>query len=440
MLRNVFRGNVVRTNESKQLEILNDVLLGVDHATGNIAFIEEATKLAELQTKFNFQSDLITHLSPTQFLMPGLIDAHVHGPQYPNCGLGLDLPLLDWLQKYTFPTEARFADAEFAKHEYDKVVRRFLRNGTTTACYFASIHLDASIELANAVARLGQRAFVGKVNMDRNSPDFYVETTEASLQSTRKFVEVLLASRNPLVQPIITPRFVPTCTPELMHGLAKIAREFSIPIQSHVSENKAEIEWVKSLHPDCPSYTAVYDKYGLLTPLTILAHGVHLEDSELALLKERGTAIIHCPNSNFSICSGICNVRRLLAADVKVGMGTDCSGGYAPSMLDSMRQGFAAARSVFFHDSSRKPLEEGELLYYATVGSAQALGLQNVTGNLVQGLQFDALLVDMAAKDSPIDIRAEEKPRELVQRFLFCGDDRNIAHVFVAGRSVVPFA
>lgn len=159
--------------------------------------------------------------------------------------------------KYTFPTESKFSDRKFAEAAYGKAVNRVVRNGTTTACYFATIHTEASLILADIIENRGQRGFVGKVNMDRNAPDYYIETTASSIADTKDFVELMLARESKLVTPVITPRFVPTCTGELMAELGKIAQKYSIPIQSHLSESKAECSWVQELHPGTSSYTDV---------------------------------------------------------------------------------------------------------------------------------------------------------------------------------------
>lgn len=200
--------------------------------------------------------------------------------------------------------------------------------GTTTACYFATTHLDSTLSLAKIVYKLGQRAYVGKVNMDRNSPEYYTESTEESIEATHQFVLKLRdLNLNDLVTPVLTPRFVPTCTPQLMTFLGKYSKENNIPIQSHLSETCGELEWVKELHPDIKDYSSVYDSFGLLTDKTIMAHCIHLSQEERNLLKSRNVGISHCASSNFSLGSGIMNLRRLLdEGHQKVGLGTDVAG------------------------------------------------------------------------------------------------------------------
>lgn len=228
--------------------------------------------------------------------------------QLPNAGIGLDLPLLEWLERYTFPLEARFADLAYARKTYDAAVRRTLRHGTTTCAYYASIHKDSSVALAECCARLGQRAFVGKVSMDRNAPAFYCEDTQSAVRDAEEFVRTVQDRHYPLVQPIVTPRFAPACSEQLLRGLGRIANTYSAAIQSHLAETRPECRWVSSLFPSCSSYTAVYDAFGLLRTPCIMAHGIHLDDNELALLHDRGTGIAHCPCSNFK-CGRVLHAR-----------------------------------------------------------------------------------------------------------------------------------
>jgi guanine deaminase len=389
-----------------------------------------------------------TVLPAGTFLMPGLVDTHMHAPQYMFTGTGTDLPLLDWLNTYTFPNEARCADAALASRVYRAAVRRGVRNGTTTCAYFATIHEEATRRLVDEAVAAGQRAFVGKVCMDRNCPDTYREASAAdSVAGTRAVAEYARSVGGGLVEAIVTPRFVPTCSAELMRGLGNLAKEMALPIQSHVSENLAEIAWVAELHPECASYTEVYDRYGLLTGRTILAHGCHLTDAEIALLAERGASIAHCANSNFTLGSGVLDVRRLERAGIPVGLGTDVSGGYAPSVLSALRDAMTASATV---EIAARGGDGGEVeqrisyihaFHLATQGGAKALGLGAVVGTIDIGKELDALIVHPGAEDGPIDLfEGCDSTVEAFQKFLLLGDDRNIKDVFVRGRSTAERA
>ena len=372
-----------------------------------------------------------------QMIIPGLIDTHIHAPQYVFAGCGFDLPLLEWLGTYTFPAEAKFSDKEHASKVYEAVVDKTLAHGTTTACYFATIWTESSKILAEICKKRGQRAFVGKVSMDRNSPDFYIEKTDDAIKSATEFVDNLIG--NDLVKPIVTPRFVPTCTPKLMKALADITKKHpDVMVQSHVSENVGEIAWVKELHPESTSYTGIYNEMGLLSDKTILAHGVHLTDPEIKLLSEKRAAIAHCPSSNFMLYSGICDVRKLLDSGVKVGLGTDVAGGASPSIIDSMRNALICSRSQLFQHrkdgKEYKPLETADVFALATEGGAKALNIDDKVGNFIVNKQFDALVVDMTK--GVCDCFCKEKPTDLLDKFVQRADDRNVIRVYVRGKLV----
>lgn len=376
--------------------------------------------------------------SPSQFLMPGLIDGHLHAPQYAFAGCGLDLQLLEWLNTYTFPAESKFADIEWARKIYETIVTKTIANGTTTASYFATIHEPASNVLFDICLEKGQRAFIGKVSMDRNSPDFYVENTKLAIQSENSFVDKH-NDQNSLVQPIITPRFVPSCTSELMLGLSDIQkRRPDLLVQSHVSENEGEIAWVKELHPDCKNYTDVYQRHGLLSSKTILAHGVHLTDEELTELAKTGASVIHCPASNFQLFSGACDVQRLLSHGVNVGLGTDVAGGPSPSLIESMRNAIMCSRTNQFiqksHGQQYKSLMAPDVFALATEGSAKALGIFNKVGNFIVGKEFDAVLVDMNV--GGCDCFGTESKHDVFDKFVHRADDRNILRVYVQGKRI----
>ena len=402
-----------------------------------------------------------------RFLVPGFVDCHAHAPQYAFTGSCIDLPLLEWLETYTFPTERRFEDVEYARGVYMRCVARHLLNGTTTCSYFGTIHLDSSKLLVDVVRRYGQRAWVGKVNMDRNSPSDYIETTATSLADTKSFVEWVRdtpAATPPLVHAAITPRFVPTCTMELMEGLAALAREHALHVQSHLSESVAECEWVKSLHPEASSYADVYDRAGLLGRgafRTYMAHCVQSDALERGQLRESRTAVVHCAASNFNIGSGVCNVRRLLNEGIAVCLGTDVAGGCSPSMLDAIQQSVVASKVAMFgargdFDPSREgegpdaaaasanpPLTLVEALYLATTGGAAVLGLDGVAGALAVGLDFDCNVVDvrppldpLERSKGPVDVFEHDIVEDVLSKFLLLGDERAIERVYVRGRLV----
>lgn len=446
----LFLGQIVHSKSFDELETISDGFVAIRNG-----------KIVQCGPRSQLPAELLASLPTTQlqahqFLLPGFIDCHIHAPQYPNIGLGLDMPLLEWLNKYTFPLETKFANVEYAQRVYRTVVQRTLANGTTFASYFATNHSDSSLILAREAVAQGQRALIGKVSSDCNSPDYYVETTATSLRDNKQFIQQVLALKSDLVRPIVTPRFAITCGNELQQGLSQLAREYDLHIQTHISENLNEIAFVKELFAS-NSYAAVYEENKLLTNKCVLAHGVHLEDAELAILKKHGTSVAHCPTSNTNLRSGWCDVRRLLAAGVKVGLGTDVSGGSSASIMTTIKDTLDVSHSLNFakkqhivgtgrisnpddpQNANYTPLDYRNALFLATLGGAQALALDHKVGNFEAGKDFDALIID--ASQAPIDLfdtpkNADDRLLELLQKFLYVGDDRNIAQVYVAGRQV----
>ncbi|XP_059175102.1 guanine deaminase-like [Physella acuta] len=435
----VFVGTLVHSTKTKSLEVLTDTAIAVRN--GKIIFVTSKDQLSTVLEKYQISQDDVIYLKQ-KFLMPGFVDSHAHAPQFSFVGTGSGLELLPWLQTYTYPTETRFlSDDQFASDVYNKCVNRTLRNGTTTVCYFATIDRRSTMTLVDAVARQGQRAFIGKVNMDTNSPDSYRESRDQSVSDTRRFIKDVLDKKNPLITPCITPRFAVTCSMELMKQLGHLATEFSLPVQTHISENVGEIELVSQLFPDTRSYTEVYDRAGLLGSKTILAHGVHLSRDELRLIKDRDSGISHCPNSNISLCSGILDVRKALDVGVKVGLGTDFAGGHSPSMLDAIRRGAESAnilkQQTLLKEESVTPLTYMDMFRLATLGSSEVLGLDDVIGNFSVGKEFDAIVVNAYVKGGPFDVFVTDNIDDVIQKFIFLGDDRNIEEVYVAGRKVL---
>ncbi|MCI8971561.1 MAG: amidohydrolase family protein, partial [Oscillibacter sp.] len=268
---------------------------------------------------------------------------HLHAPQYPMLGMGMDLPLLDWLNTYTFPTEARFADPDYAREVYRKLARELIENGTTRVCMFSSLHRRATLILMEELEQAGVTGYVGKVNMDRNGIPALQEETEESKRETLRWLEECGQFRH--IKPILTPRFTPSCTDGLMDFLGKLAAEQGLPVQSHLSENTGEIQWVKELHPDCGQYWETYAKYGLWNDRTLMAHCVWSDERERAAMREAGVTVVHCADSNQNICSGTAPVRVMLKEGLKVALGSDIAGGDHLNMFDVTAASIRASKA-----------------------------------------------------------------------------------------------
>ena len=428
----VIIGPIIHSLSFDELEIIEEATIKVDLCTGRIVKVAH-NAISELK-----QDCKVIKLKDGEFLCPGFIDTHHHAPQTANLGLGLDHELLQWLDHYTFPREKSYTNrsADSIKQEYTEMAQRLLRGGTTSCVYFGSLQVEANKILVDALFESGQRAFIGKVCMDQNSPEDYIESSADSIRGTRELISFIKSKNSTLINPVVTPRFAPTCSMDLMKELGSISFEHSCHIQTHVSENLSEVAWVKDLFPFYKNYSQIYDEAGLLTDKTILAHAIYLTEEEKYLIKERGSAISHCPNSNFALSSGCLNLRDLLEKGVKVSLGTDVSGGYSTSMLDACRQAIITSKVIHFQDRQKyKPLTATEAFSLATLNGAISLNLQDSLGNFLVGKYFDALIVNVHANPQ-IPMAPQNSLHNLFEKFIFCGDDRCIANVFVQGRQL----
>ncbi len=389
-------------------------------------------------------------------LLPGLVDLHIHAPQYPQLGTALDLPLEEWLENYTFPLEARYADTEFADRVYRALVADLLACGTTTAVYYATIHDAATCRLADICIEAGQRAFVGRVAMDHPEmcPDHYRDASaEAAIAGTRAVIDHIRAHPgNPgaRVRPMITPRFIPSCTDELLAGLGELARETGVAVQTHASEGDWEHAHVLARHG--MTGTASLDRFGLLPPGSVIAHGCHMSAEDMTLLARREAAVAHCPWSNAYFGGAVFPLRRALGLGVRVGLGSDISGGPLASLLDTARLALAAARMLEAGTDAGLPpgersrhgaarIDAVTAFFLATAGGGEALGLP--VGRFAPGQRFDALLVDPAAPQGMLRLWEPPEatdPARLLERLLHGTARANIAASFVDGRRVAPVA
>ncbi|CAK7222508.1 hypothetical protein SBRCBS47491_004888 [Sporothrix bragantina] len=499
MTNQVFFGSFVHTPTLDTIEYLHDTIVAVE-AKGTILAVESLPPIgrhnplawirATLVPSLGWEANTpITATRPGQFFFPGFIDTHLHASQYPNVGIFGKSTLLDWLNKYTFPLEASLRDLAKARRVYGRCIRKTLSHGTTTAAYYATVDVPATNLLADLCLHAGQRALVGRVCMDQHafSPDYYRdETPEEAEAATRACMDHIarIDPEHKLLRPVLTPRFAPSCTPDLLGRLGRLHKEGNWPIQTHISENRDEIALVKDLFkdtvPPCkgaedglPSYAGVYDHFGLLTPQTILAHGVHLTEAEASLIRDRGSKVSHCPCSNSAITSGAARVRWLLDRGIEVGLGTDMSGGYSPSILEAARLASLVSRHVAMGGDDAAKLSVEEVLFLATVGGAHVVGMGDRLGLFRPGMLWDAQLIglgmvdangntstgneddpaamtngtgaaaateedvgQMLVEDTNVDVFGWETWEDRIAKWLFNGDDRNTKKVWVNGRLV----
>ncbi|RAK73272.1 putative guanine deaminase [Aspergillus fijiensis CBS 313.89] len=442
----VFHGTLIHTVSSTELVILTDTVIIVN-PTGIIQGIHPSTPAATISQLLvqhhglNPPTYRLTILGPTEFLIPGFIDTHTHAPQWAQRGTGRGIPLLQWLEEITFPHEARLDDPHYARRLYSVCVRGGLQQGVTTACYYGSRHAEASVILAETCLAQGQRALIGKCNMNRHAPDWYCDSsTVESITDTETFIRKVrdLDPGHELVTPVITPRFAISCDEELLHELGQLAaRHPDLPIQTHFNESRGEVEFTRTLFPNDTSETELYERLGLLNDRSILAHAIYPSDAEIDRMAQLNCGIAHCPIPNVTMdVFMVAPVREYLRRDIKIGLGTDCGGGYSSSMLEVMKAAFVVSTAGSTMTQGRdEPLTLTEGFYMATLGGARVCGLEGKVGNFRVGKEFDALLVRtktgvMAPVEESDDVRT------LFEKFLMTGDDRNIMQVFVKGRRV----
>lgn len=370
----------------------------------------------------------VVELSRSHLITPGFFDTHLHAPQLEMIG-SYGGRLLEWLNRYTFPTEAKFSDPAHAERVADALYTELLRNGTQCALIFSTIHSRATDIFFAEAERRGFRGIIGKTMMDRNAPANLLESARDSYDGSRALAKKW--HNKGLLRYAVTPRFAPTSTPELLQLAGALKRE--IPdayVHTHISENKNEVAWVHQLFPEA-EYADVYDRYGLLGDRTVLAHGVHLSAEELDLLNRRGSRIAHCPNSNLFLGSGLFPLHRILDSGVVVGLGTDIGAGTTPSMFTAMSDAYKVQQ---VQGVSLNPIE---LWYLGTLGGARALSLDGETGSLEPGKSADFLVIDLKGKPL-IAMRSENATsiEDLLASLIFLGDDRVIEASWIAGREV----
>ena len=446
--KTLYIGTFIQCESPTKLDICPNGMIGVGE-NGKIAFILRSVKGQQFPTQEGWEQAKVVRIQDVGFFFPGFIgmhdvekamdlmliiskDTHIHASQYPNAGVFGKSTLLDWLNKYTFPLESSFSDLKTAARVYNRVVARTLSHGTTTACYYATVHVPATNLLADVCQSRGQRAFVGRTCMDRISPDYYRdESTETAIRDTEACIDHVkqIDPQFDLITPIITPRFAPSCAPETLSALGKLHHDSGLPCQTHIAENIPECELVQKLFPESKSYTHVYDDFGLLSSKTILAHAVHLSAEERALIKSRDAKVSHCPASNTALTSGTAKVRQMLNEGMTIGLGTDVSGGYTSSLLVEAREAIFVSRHVAMHDGIEAALSVEEGLYLATWGGAKVVGLEDRIGKFEVGMDWDAQLVGLAQvgdtigldqKDGPVEIFGGESWEEKVAKWVSC--------------------
>ncbi|KAI0345878.1 Metallo-dependent hydrolase [Trametopsis cervina] len=461
----LIRGNLVHCPSLGKLDVLHDYILEVD-GEGFVSYLGRSD-LDESRKVVAESSDPPIVIPPGSFLLPTFCDLHLHAPQFLYQGTGLHLPLMEWLNEYAFKAEEKIdADPQLARRVYTRLAERLVENGTGAVLLFGTIKEETNLILAECMSRAGIRAFVGKLSMDQSSRPTYMESSaEAAINAVKSFVdkcnvlEESLPLHKRLIEPVITPRFVPTCSDTLLHGLGQLSHDKNIRVQSHMAEAHDQVEWVRSQRG--MEDIDVFDKHGLLSSRTIQAHCTFLNKPSLKRVAERGTAIAHCPLSNAYFSAEPFRLREALENGVRVGLGTDIAGGYDISIMAAMRHAVTVSRmregGRIMQSLSRQSEDQDavslsidwkEALYLATRGGTTALSVNS--GVFEVGARFDAqqiALIDSStgAGVGPIDFLdgepahiTKELTLESIEKWFCIGDVRNRVGMWIQGRKISP--
>jgi guanine deaminase len=419
-----FRSDPGAHADPASFEFFDDGLLVV--AAGRITALGPAR---ELLPGLPRDTEVISH--GENILIPGFVDTHIHYPQTDIIASGGGA-LLDWLQDYTFPTEAVFAQPAHARSVAEFFLDELLRNGTTTAMVFCTVHRSSVDAFFQAAAARNLRMVAGKVLMDRNCPENLRDTPQSGERDSRELIQSWHDKGR--LKYAITPRFAMTSSEAQLQSAGRLAREFpNALIQSHLAESRAEVAWVRELFPQSRSYLDVYDHYGLLRERAVYAHCIHLDATDRARMAQSGAAAAFCPSSNLQLGSGLFDPHAADAAGMRFAMGTDVGAGSSFSMLRTLAAAYQVAQL------SQQALPALRAFYLATLGGARALGLESEVGSLAVGSEADFIILDL--KPTALIARRTAQARTLAEKLLVLmtlGDERAVSKTYVLGRLQCP--
>ncbi len=362
-------------------------------------------------------------------IIPGFTDCHFHPAQYPQMGISYNKEMMVWCNDYTIPQECRMEDADYARKVYSGLVQALWRNGILHSIMMATQHLDASLILFDLMKKSGLRSFVGHVCMDQSTSGRTWSTTEEAIALSEEFIQKTLG-QSELVKPILTASLSVICTRELMTAMGEQARKYNLPMQGHLGENMTEVQRAIKRYPDCETFADTYDKAGMFGGQpTMMAHCVYLTEKELKEIKERNILVAHCPNSNYNLLSGIMPFAKYLDEGVRVGIGSDISGGSSLNMFENMKAAVQQGAVRVINHSADRPVMACEAFYAATKGGGSFFGK---TGSFEPGYDFDVLVVD----DTEVLQYNHYSLEDRADKLLYCADDRNIKKRFVKGREI----
>ncbi|MGG0658055.1 guanine deaminase [Rummeliibacillus pycnus] len=442
----IFQGTAFSSKSPKEVNILKDYLFCINE-DGMIEKVAGPEDEAYQELLGTYSGEANFHrLAEGQYFLPGFVDLHVHAPQWAQSGTALDLPLYDWLNTYTFPLESKFSDLQFAENVYQDLVSTLLANGTTTALYFATIHKEASLLLAEICAKKGQRGLIGKVVMDdpeQNPIDYRDENTDQAIKDTEEFilaVKELAEQVKQGVYPVVTPRFIPSCTDNALKGLGELAAKYDTHVQSHCSESDWAHGSVRERFDKNDAFAL--NDFGLLRDKSVMAHCNFLSDDDVDLFAETGTAISHCPISNAYFANSVIPIAHFHEKGVEIGLGSDVSGGFSPSLFDNARQAVMSSRMLEDGVNPNLPSEGrgvpssritiNQAFYFATAGGGESLSLP--IGRLEENYVWDVQVIDTNIASAKLPIfNKEEDLLDIFQKIMYLVRPENIREVWVQG-------
>ena len=426
----VIKGNICQTKNPKELCLYPDSFAVCIDGVSCGVFTTLPVEYASLPL-YDYGDALV---------FPGMVDLHIHAPQYAFRGMCMDLELMDWLNQYTFPEEEKYENLEYAERAYSIFVNALKNSATTRSCIFATRHRYATELLMKLMEESGLVSYVGKVNMDRGaSENLTEESAEISAYTTFGWINAT-KDKFKNTKPILTPRFIPCCTDKLLEELREIQMAYVIPVQSHLSESKGEIDFVKFLRPDNAFYGDSYNEYNLFGKnndidtdvKTVMAHCVWSTDEEVALMLKNGVFVAHCPASNMNLTSGIAPIHKYMDMGLNIGLGSDVAAGQSESIFRAITDAIQVSKMYFrMFDEAYRPIVFSEAFYLATKGGGAFFG--NV-GSFEEGYEFDAVVMDDSVLPHPQDLSLAER----MERAVYLGlDEKNITAKFVAGRQII---
>lgn len=419
----VIKGDIAYSETKDKIRTVKDGYIVCEDGKSAGVFEKLPEKYSSLEL-FDFGGKLV---------IPGMVDLHIHAPQYAFRGMHMDEELLDWLSKYTFVEESKYEDDEYADKAYSMFADSMKASATTRVSVFATMHRKATMILMDKMEKTGLVSYVGKVNMDRGAPEQILDTSaDMSAYNTFGFINDSL-KRFERTMPILTPRFIPACSNELLSELREIVHTYGLPIQSHLSENPGEVELVKELMPESEFYADGYARFDLFgkDTKTVMAHCIYSSEKEIELMRENGVFVAHCPSSNMNLCSGIAPIRKYLDLGIRVGLGSDVAAGESESIFGEIKKAIEVSKLYNrYINENDKSLTFPEAFFLATLSGGEFFGK---VGSFEKDYELDAIVLDDEKELHPQELDICER----LERSVYLGIDKNrILAKFVRGTKI----